>query len=724
MTERVAEAPTRSSAFLPIGGAVVLAASALSHLVPPLTGVLGFPDALLDGVTGLCLVLAVPGAAYLPILGRLRPSTPWSPFRLVLAGIGTTVACHALGHALVISVGLEAAFWPMWLQAAVLWSIGTLLGRFRGAPIEVDWPPRPVLLATTGAAALLALFVVLTSPPGFVPLSQYTDIDPRKEIPKLVEKTEHEKMSATLGQLAFGEEWHRGPGGRLDLVGADGTLFMENAGTEERKENYGFVLLNLGPEAIRFRICAEPRDDCPISIPRCNDDDEDSEKAAFHELPPVFDHRRHPRNARPDVLLFLGEAHVPPGKHLLHLQIEPLQGADEPRVRVFDLNGLSPEAVDHRTRQLLCLCNLGDVFEAWDLSRNFRYHIVQYTGSVHGESFDGGGPTSLSDEPPGHHFLCFLALTFIRDTVGSCVGLHLAEMVLLFLLSVHLMGWAGGRFHPGHLLAAFAAVAVYSRMCRLPVESMTPDTLFLLVWLCFTRIYLDRARWLPLALVGVLTWIHIPTLYAVVLLCVAHFVVTRRARPILFLPLAAIAMALTAGVRLACLVPLAGRTRALTTGQASFMGLERTAIVRGIVEGDVGEFLLLLQHEGELWANMVLLTCLCIPLFVVARFVAAKETPPEHGERADTLFVLGVLWAAGLGALTLVRAYHLGPAVMCIAIASVARVTHTPSKRWLNILLGLLCAGWVLAWLCLWWFAPDRLGLFHLDLVPNWYERS
>ena len=670
------------------------------------------------GSTGLCLLFVVPGLTYLRLWRRLG----WLPeradaFSVALAVCLTTVACHGASHKCIVLSGFLAEYWSMWAGALVWCLVGAIASAKWGRPFEMEWPRRIVWRGGLVAAAVVVAFAAATTPPRFAEEINYWPDKIYADFSKL--NFGHTDLADAGIETAYGLEWAARRDGVYDLVGHAGTLRIVNRGHVAYPLDLKFVLQNRWQEVLiaRFQLDGTAIGERELfhyvqerfrhSV---------TEPADFVRLWPVFDHRRDPRDRPMHLSLVAPTISVAPGAHVLRMQFEtssPCHGAG-PRLTLFDMSNLTSRQFHRRLTRHFFVGDMGDIYETLDFSRNFREHWLQHSSSYHGTQFDAGGPTAINDEPPGHHFMCFLALTFIHDSIASISLLFLAELALLVLIAVQMTAWDNSSFRWFHLLPLIGVFCVCSRLCRLGLESNAPDTLFLLVWFCVMRAYLGGRRTLAAWLAALDFMIHIPTPQCVVFLGVAAWLVTRDRDGLKFVATALALIVLTTLARVPIISLAAGLQGAIVPGQATLVpGSARAELLKEIVFGHHWARLSDLVHTARDFARLVLLgSCGAIPIFALS--LAFRTRRPDRGPdiKAGVLFLFGLFYYLAMSLIDFQRAHHVCPIAFPLVIATVRRLSQIEQRWARGLIFAVLLTVCAAAIAFMFVAGPDYTGTF------------
>ena len=679
-------------------------------------------------VSGVALVLAVPGAVLLPLWRRAGVLAERAHlFYGALLTALSTVGCHAVSHKVITLAGVEATFWPMWLAAAG-WLVAAALAAARwGASGAICWPSRRVRWAGLGSAAALVAAILATSPPGLVDVDSYLSEEIYDAAPHLDYSTVNRKavgLSVTVGR-----DWQpRGPRS-LALNKNSGRLMLRNSASQTQQLRLKLVLQNRTADALAVTLLLDGE---PLRLwqllPRARGQAPRPAGSEGHVLllPPRYQHRAHPRNRAPALLLVTPTLELDPGDHLLRVTLgTPGQG--QGRLVLHDLSNTTAHQFYRQLTALFFIGDTGDILETLDLSRNFRHHWIQHSSAFDGDKMDGGGPSSISDEPPGHHFLSFLALTFIEDRISSISWLWLAELLLLLALVVHLACWDNPQIRWWQLLPLLGLALVYSRLCRLGLESNAPDTLYLLVWLCTMRALLDGRRKLALVLVAVSILIHVPTPQCLVLLAAALVLVDRKLSELWWIGKALAVVALVMGLRTVVIsldgwpdVLGQGLSAALHSGQNDFMAQNRLSHLRTVLlTGDWALGLDLLGRAAGFAPLALLGTVAAIPVVLITLALPATLRPAKLHRRTWVLLLFGLLYCLALSLVNVRRGHHLGPIAFTLVPATVRRLSQLRSPLASKLLVALLLAGCAAALVWLLGGTPDYSGTFSSWFIPE-----
>ena len=654
---------------------------------------------VVHAAAGLALVLFVPGMLFVPLWCRRGwiPQRPSPAYVLLAAGL-STVACHAASQKFVVWGGYLAEYWNLWGFAAAWVLLGMGASKRWGEPVAVAWPTRGVLAASVAGILALAGFAVATSPPHFVDETHYWPDKIYRDLSKL--NYGHTDLARAGVEVTYGPEWAPRGDGVYDLAAAEAAVHIVNTGHVPFPLDMKLVLKNRWREGLvaRFWLDGQPlREGNLFPYARHRLARGWSADTDFVRLWPPFDHRSDPRDRPMHLCLAAPTLALSPGAHVLRLRVEAPVGHHEagPRLTVFDLSNRTQRQFYRAFTRHFVVGDTGDIYETLDFSRNFRDHWLQHSSSFDGRDFDGGGPTSLSDEPPGHHFLCFLALTFVRDSVTSISLLYLVELALLFWAAVELAGLGNGALRPWHLIPLAGVFGAYTQLCRVGLESSAPDTLFVLLWLCVVRAYLDQRRGLAAWLVGAVWLVHIPAPQSAVFLGLSAWLVTRRREGLAWLGQALMVVLLVAILRVLAISAAAGMGGALASGQAPFGGAQRMELLREILFEWQWMRVLDLAVVAREFARLVLIaSCGAIPIFAVALFVPVRKPDGDEAQATAVLFLSGLSYYLAMSVIDFQRAHHVGPIVFPIMIATVrrlCRVEPTRLRRAMFVLSGLAC---------------------------------
>ena len=702
-------------------GPALLVLAALSHVLGPL-GQGGLAESVrfaVAGVAGVGVLLAVPGVALLPMwcrLLKLGPSPGW--FHLVVGACLASVAGHAVGHAGVILLGMQATFWPMWGAAAGLLVLAELAASRLGVGLEP--PPRSgLVMGALAGAGVLLIFTIVSSPPRFIDLRGYWSEELYTQVANL-----NPGPGAVAPTMVIGSGWRlAGTSRTYELTGSSGTLVVD--ASESTSQRHCLVLQNLGQADLALEVSVsggrrlsrtELISPVEMDFPRPRE----ASDPALLVLPALYNPSRQGRNSPPPLRLLV-PARV---QGELRFNFKPLAGDGPVKVRLHDFTGLSALALRGALDDRFFVGDTGDIYETLELSRGFREHVLQHSSSYGGDMHDGGGPTSISDEPPGHHFLAFLALTFVQDGVAGVSALHLAYLMLLWLLAVHLSAVGNPRLASWHLLPLLVVALIYTRLCRLGLESNAPDTLFLLLMLAAVGALLQGRRWFASGLVAVAFWVHVPAPHTTVLLGLAALALPRRRDAVIFTIQTLGLLALVLLARYLAIAVAAGWDTAWYTGQAEFLAGNRSGMFKQILLAGRWELAPLLAGVAGQWALLLLVgSAAAAPLFVGS--LAARA---QKDQGAWVLFLFGILFFAATALLDLHRPHHVGPVVFPLAAALTRRLSMLDSDKTRRILWAISLAAALAALAFFLFFSgpdptdtlnPVHLGDFaHVPLNP------
>lgn len=712
--------------------ALALPAHLLAASPPQLPGPLSGALDLLVSAVALATVLLLPGWAWLPLWRRLlaRGGPPPAESRGVYLALATLLGSYGgylLVHAAVLGLGLEGTFAPIWAGCGLLCAAGVVFApRLRApdpAPAARSRAEGPLL--RYGGAALLLALVVVGSPPRFVAEPDYLP----EEIYDFAARLDFTGASAApVPRLSVGPGLSPGPRGTYLLQGRQGELLLELSAARPVPFEVPLLLRNRWPVPLAARLSLDGRplekdntlhyDGGMRAEPR-----QDIGEAVY--LYPPYRPTADPRNAPPALRLLAPRLELPPGRHTLLLEVFPLDpprgdpAALGPRASVLPLAGLDAAGFYRRLRGAYFIGDTGDIRETLDFAGAFRRNLLQQTSSYAGDRFDGGGPTSLSDEPPGHHFLCYLAQTFRSPQITSISWLWLADLALLWLLGLHLAARKNPGFRAVHALVLLLLLLGYSRLCRLGLESNAPDTLLLLLLLALILALYDGRRVLVVLLGVMAAYVHIPATPALGLLALASVVALRSLRGAVLAGQALLGVGALFGLRLVLISAAVGFSGALYSGQAHFLGANRLDNVAALLTGRWHELEPVLASAAFFGQVVFIASGGALTVYLLA--LPWRRLPPGGEEQprglAALLFAFGLLYGLAFSLVDAVRAHHLGPILLPLGLAALRRVTLTrrPALRsalWLLLVLG-SAAG--LCYLAL--ASPDptgTLGPFHL----------
>lgn len=695
----------------------VLVFSALTRLVaapahPAEVSSVGF---VLLSLTGLGLILLVPGLAFLPLwckLGWLSRRPRLFPF--LLAAALSTLLCHYLAHTALTLAGASAGYWPMWGGALFFLGLGTAASiRWGVAPVPT-WPAGVRFWGPLLGGLMVIGFCLAFTPPRFVEETNYWS-EELYDITGALDFQRPAPPSAAL-EVTYGRAWTRAAERKYGLMGDSAAISILNKTSQAMPLQLRLVLQNHTSRRRKARLLldGEPLPRERLISPAEGDFERPGETAGGTLiLEPVFDPGRHTRNSPSPLRMVLPTFMVSPGRHTLRLQLGPLPEAHAGAcLSLYDFTFLDAAAFYGLFTRHFFVGDTGDILETLDFSRNFKEHWIQHSSSYQGDRYDGGGPTAISDEPPLHHFFCFLALTFIQDSIISISVLYLAQLALLFLLAAHLTAWRNPYLLWWHQLPLIGVLFAYARLCRLGVEANTPDTLFLLIWLCVMRCYLGGRRRLALVLVLASFLVHVPTPHCVIFLGVITWVVIRERTHLGFMLKALAALAALVLCRWLIISLEAGLAQAWSTGQADFLAHGRFDMLKEILwQGDLARLPILLERTLDFSVLVLAASCGALPLFLAALIWRGRAK--EVDQVGWVFFLFGLLYYGSSSLLTIHRAHHLGPIAVPLIIAAVRRLSRLQGRLQGWVLFGLAMAAGVAAVWFLFVAGPDPTNTFN-----------
>ena len=525
-------------------------------------------------------------------------------------------------------------------------------------------------------------------------------------------------------QTAWGGEWVELSRGRR-VLRCDttrgvlcGRIWLVNRDSANVQTRITVLLQNQGL-LVRSRLALNGRVCGPAIVfptgSRLTEDGAQAGSSTFL-IPGRYDRREEPRNWPPDVVIVSPLLDLRPGTNTLEIWAESMDFGKRGSASVvaLDLSVSRPDDFIRILRRHFLIGDTGDLRETLDFARNYVDHPVQYSTSFDGERMGGGGYSSISDEPPMHHFVCMLALVWMGDTVRSVTLLYLGELILVLWLALGLAGtrlqdrkeWLAG-------LTLVSSLLVYARFARPGLESATPEALFLLLFLTMAKCVLDGHWRTFLVVAAVAQATHVPTPGAVVFLCVARLLVFRELRALKLLAQAIGTLAAATLLRLVVVGAIMGWSAALYTGQGSFGSSGRLETLGG----------LLCRAEWDS-ARVLLLSTLEFGGFGLAAGCYALVTLCAKHRTARFLAISALLYLLALCLLDHQRAHTIGPFLIPMAIAASRTMLQAPAG-WRRA--GMLIAVPSMA-LCSYVFSllagPDYTGKFDSIPVPSMVHPS
>ena len=704
-----------------------LGVTAATHLLASLDlpGLLASLVAVVRAAAGLSTALLVPGLVYLPLCRRLNWLRERSqPFYFLLFTMLITVACHAVVHKLIHLLRGDAGFWSMLGGACAFTVIGALLSARKGAAIELR-PVEPLVLRSTLAGgAAVVLFALLTTPPRLVEETDYMS----EQLYQVAPRLDFAPVPSGV-KVAPGPAWRR-QGEVLVMERGAGTLALTNAASGERVLPLKLLVKNGTSGDLMLRVWLNDRlVGGKELLPYDRGDLEVSGLTAADSLrlPARFNHRRDPRNKPTPVVLMTPALKLSPGKHTLRLDFSSADPARAARgtVSLVNLSGQNGHQLYRTLTRHVFIGDTGDIQETLDLSRNFRWHWIQHSSSYDGGIFDGGGPTSVSDEPPGHHFMCFLAMTFVKDSITSISLLWLVWLVLLLWVAVLLSTEDNATTRWWHLLPLITAALIYTRLCRLGLESNAPDTLYLLVWLCVLKVYWDHREKLAVLLAVVAFLVHVTTPQCLVMLAVAYFLVSRRVDGPWFAIKAVAALVVLMAARVLVVAADVGLNGALYSGQNDFLASNRLSAIRALVlGGDLSRVPDMLHKAADFFPQAMAVTCGVLLVIPLTLLLPKNVRPKIAHHRGLTMFLLGLFYFLALSVVDVLRSHHLGPILFPAMAGAARRLSQLQSpwhQRWpvvVMVLVGLATLAYLLV------ATPDFTGTFSDYYLGLWTLRN
>ncbi len=685
---------------------------------------------MLRTIPALCLLLVVPGGVYLPLLYRLwgRPPRRSRVFYTATWTALVTLGCHVVGHKAVLLIFGAAESWEMLLSALVFTLAGALLSaRWGGegaedpeAAAEEEGPQSGRIGRLVGACAVLVGLVVITSPPHFVEEDDYY----KEDSIYTYHTAENLRFTVESGPPAGltvrpGEGWVQRKDGVWDLSGNAGTLHIRNTSGKATPVNLKMMLKNLREQQVLVDFTLDGARVEKWNLLSHEGGHYQVKSARFPNsvfLMPRYNLYKAPRDAFTNLRLIVPTLHIGPGAHQLEVSLRhparEIQGPG-PRLRIFDLSFLAAADFHRRLKSHFFIGDVGDIRETLDFAAGFKEHMIQHSHSYDGESFDGGGPTSISDEPPGHHFVCYLAQTFRGDSITTVSLLYLLELALTFCVAASLVTGGRRRLGWGELLILGAGIFAYSRLCRLGVESNAPETLFLLVWLCATKAYLDGRTRLAHVLVGLSFLIHVLSPQCVLFLCLSLGVVTRSLSGLRFLLTSWMILASTVLVRFLLIASAVGFHKAWFTGQAFFLAGNRLGNFKALLlSQDLSVLPTMAGVMIDFFQLIMIASCGAAAFFVCSLFLERSAGDPERWQRTLALFIFGVIYFLSMSLVDGQRAHHLGQITVLLiitALRGIACIERRPQRQALYGAMVLACLGTAAYMLHA---SPDPTGIF------------
>jgi len=684
------------------------------------------PVALLRAASGLALTFFVPGLSFLSFcrrLGLLKATTPLF-YALVYSALITLCSHAAAQKALVLS-GQTAEPHLMLGAAAVMFLLGAVLSAVGGKPVETIWPSRQIL--GFGLVTILAVstFAYAVSPPHMVPISNYIPEQIYRYVPQMQFK------ALPYGTtISPGTGWRNLDDGGLELIGESGNLILTNEGDTPAAMQMRFLAINRS--TVDLYIMAE-LGSMPLPVQTMDiggggylKDIRLLENAGV-VLHSRFDSRIHPRNRMTSSVILAPKLNVPPGQHILRFTLTPddaeVTSTDWP-VRIYDLSGLSARDTYRALTRSIFIGDMGDTQETLDMARNFRWHWIQHSSTYSGMDMSDGGPTSVADEPPGHHFYCFLAMTFIKDCITSVSLLWLAELALLILVCLLLAFEASPATRWWHVIPLLVGSLIYARLCRYGLESNTPETLYLLVWLAGMKALLDGRGRLAVLLATASFLVHVITPYCLITLAAAMVVVRRDLRGVRFAALVFLALALTTGLRWLIISIDIGPAGALISGQNLPMGSARMTTLKAVLlGGDLSQLPTLITRAVSFMEQGMAITGGALAIVPLLCLVPRSVLHPSVNRQWMVLALFSLFHACALSVIDFHRAHHMGPLIfpsVTAATALLPRIRRVPLAVGILAVLLILGAG-TLAYLLV--ASADYTGTFSSYHLHLWTHR-
>ena len=676
-----------------------------------------------QALAGMCTALLVPGLVYLPLCRRLNLLREKSQaFYSLLFAVLITVAGHAAGHKLIHLLGSDAGSWSMLAMACAFTLLGALLSARWGKQIELRRPEPLVLRSALAGGAVLVLFSLLTTPPRLVDETDYLS----EQLYQVATRLRFAPPPAGVTMVP-GPRWRR-QGDGLVLDGRIGTLQLSSSASGAVVLPLKLLVKNGAQHDLMLRVWLDDRlVGGKELLPYDKGDLQVSGLTAADSLrlPARFNHRREPRNKPSSVVLMTPALRLSEGKHTLRMVFSSVEaGPQSGTISLVDLSGLDGHQFYRALSRQVFIGDTGDIQETLDLSRNFRWHWIQHSSSYDGGIFDGGGPTSVSDEPPGHHFLCFLAMTFISDSITSISLLWLVLLVLLLWVTILLSTDDNPSSRWWHLLPLLATALIYTRLCRLGLESNAPDTLYLLTWMCVLKVFWDHREKLGLLLVAAAFLVHVTAPQCLVMLGLAYYLASGRGDGPKFAAKALAVLVLLMGLRVLIISVDLGIEGAMYSGQNDFLANNRLSAVKAIFSGDLARIPDVLYKAAVFFPQAMATTCGVLLVIPLTLLLPAGVRPKIAHHRGWTLFLFGVLYFLALSVVDVLRSHHLGPIAFPAMAGAARRLSQLRSarhQRWpvaVMVAVGLL----TLAYLLL--ATPDVSGTFSDWSFELWTLRN
>ena len=645
-----------------------------------------------DAVWGVLAICFVPGVLFaLATFARRaqvvdRTSQPVLFELLVRSGLFSLLS-HSLAHKVAVwSVGRLTYGWAI-ASSAVMVIAGWLLARRLGRSIPFLWPSRHELRGTAVCSVLFVALLTLTARPLWLDEGSYL---PDWIYSDLVRLEFQANCPRNLGiQTTWAPEWvelgsrrrvlrdDTAQGSSVGMHGAlCGRIWLVNREDANIETRVTILLHNQSRALVRSRLVLNGRVRAPgILFPygsRLSDHGADADPSAFL-IAGRYDRRLNPRNWPPGVVIVSPLLDLRPGTNTVDIWTQSLDPGRRGGVPVIavDMSVPQPDDLIRVLRRHFFIGDTGDFRETLDFARNFVDHPVQYSTSFDGERMDDGGYSSISDEPPMHHFVCMLALVWLGDSVRSITFLYLGELVLVLWLALGLVGmqWRGRKEWLAGLVPV-SALLVYARFVRPGLESATPEALFLLLFLTMAKCILDGHWRTFLVVVAVAQATHAPAPGAVLFLCAAHLFVFRELRVLKLLAQAVGTLAAATLFRLVVVGAIVGWSAALYSGQGSFGSSGRLETLGGLLS------------QGE-WGNarVLLLSTLEFGGFAFAAGCYALVALWPRDRTARLLAISALLYLLALCVLDHQRAHTIGPFLIPMAIAAARTMLLAPSGR-------------------------------------------
>ena len=644
-------------------------------------------------VCGLALLCLVPGGL---IAFRTLPNGPNGLVTFLIHAFTANLIFHILASRAIIAVGYDVGQWnyAAVTAGAALICLGWAWPRFSKVSVKYDLNCCPWLVAL--ATSAIIAFAVLLRPPYFVDEERYLNETAYARFAAVeFPETSSDLVCTTEGLSALEANQYR--------------LERPTAILTFRPVTEGHM-----PITPLLLLQNEEAREVTVSLRL------DGKELATTPVPPRYDRSRHSRNApTAHALIAIGAGAAPATKEArFELTVTGHDGSEAPRLLVFDFTSLSRRDFARRLRETFFIGDLGDIRETLDWARSFRNHLVQYSRvNPHDSSDDGGGCyCSISDEPPLHHLVCMIAMTLFGDSIASISYLYLAELALIFWLTLAIVSMRNESSIGVFLLPVTAVVCAYTVFVRLGLEANAPDTLFCVLLLGMVYALLGERHRLMCVLIGLSYLTHAPTIPVVGMLLLAYGVVYRRRDTwALGLEAAVVICAVTA-LWAGSILIVAGPLHVFYTGQGNFASSGRMDLVGSIVlKGELGNIRYLLANARTFSGVVMLGSCL-LPAFVLLR----------KDREAWFCLLTFVLYHVAICMLRFQRAHHAGPGIFLVALAMVRALTQVNDRWARRVVATLAVLGAALALAISLQFGADYTGALDerpLELLSSpWYR--